>query len=138
MVSKFHLPDAFLLRFKKIDKDHQGLVDVINRCDDALSSNSFNKFEEEIKTFYPLIASHFRYEEALMSAVDYDDLETHRDHHLAALVNLREMCKSNRDSIETKRHILISMFDKIIMDIAKADMMFDEFLIENDYKLAKR
>ncbi len=137
MIEKFNIPDAFLMRFEKIDEQHQELVDILNRCVYALSSNSFNIFEEEISKFCPLAVSHFKYEEDLMLAAGYDALESHIDHHRVALEHLSEISKRNHDSIEAKWYILQSMFDNIVMDITKADLKFDEFLIASGRKLTR-
>lgn len=65
-----------------------------------------------------------------MRGIGYDAIDAHVVHHTHCLERVKELAIKYRSAGSLTENILIQCFDTIIEDIAKADLMFGEFLDE--------
>lgn len=129
-IARLKLPEAFHFNVSTIDEEHQSLVDALNACMDRFDGVSIPDFEALLDDFMGKMRNHFVNEEALMEKTEYPGFAWHRDHHAKTLKQVEEMkgrCmrRGYCDNFDIQR-----CFEGIIVDVARADMKFFDFLTE--------
>ncbi len=118
-----------------LDEDHKGLILIFNRFFDAMSlrldtSHLTSIFDELIQ----LAQRHFRREEAILTAIDFDNFDEHRRVHQSlenTLLASRERLKRTGSDFERDkfRRFLINW---LVNHIMHEDKEYMTCLIEND------
>lgn len=126
----YHLPDAFRIRYGNLDRQHEQLIAMINKCSVIVGDGILENFEAPFQRFIELLAHHFADEESAMREHGYPGLEVHQEHHRECLKRARDGLAESRSRGYVDRQSMNSCFSHIISDIAKADLLFGEFLDE--------
>jgi len=78
----FEWKEKYVLGIGEIDKQHKGLVDLINRLFAAMQSGAGKDvLEETLNGLVAYAGHHFMTEEILMGNYDFPDLDAHKMEH---------------------------------------------------------
>lgn len=124
----FSIPEAFAIKYNSIDEEHARLVEIVNRWMDYATRGTFTEFDREFEHFVDAMRSHFEHEERHMRELGYGGLKWHQDHHAECIDEILEIREHCRREGRVDRGAVDACFDKVIMDIARADLKFAEFL----------
>ena len=84
--------NSFSVGVSVLDADHRRLVDLINELHDARQTNrTGDVFRSIIGSLKDHLVSHAEREEALMSRLGYQELESHSAHHAEAVTSLERL-----------------------------------------------
>lgn len=135
-INQFAIPEALLIHYERVDQQHQSLVDTINDCVKIWNTEThgFEHFEDLCLVFLDKLQKHFTYEEFLMKKTGYGDTIQHIGHHAETLFKFNAFLDTSKLKGQMFRNDIHFCFDSIIMDIAKADLHFDEYLIGKKLK----
>lgn len=90
--------DALSIGYKQIDNDHRHLLDLINIVESALTSEqALSKLLNAIDDLAAYTRQHFAFEERLMAATLYANIETHKAAHLELIDQLKHAAKPIQD-----------------------------------------
>ena len=84
---------AMSVGVRRLDQDHQTLIDLINRIagTDASAESRKRVIPEVLTTLIAYTVFHFRREEAVMSACGYPEFDTHQEDHRALASEVRQL-----------------------------------------------
>jgi hemerythrin len=126
----FSWQDSYNLNIKKIDDQHQRLVEFINRLDRSLPQGLVNR--EVGKVLIALVdyaQHHFSEEEQLMKEAGYPGLEKHKQLHLELLhriaVKLQNLKRGNNITVPELTNFIKQW---VIDHIIKEDRLFGEYM----------
>ena len=124
----YEIPTAFLVHFGDIDDQHRGLTAIVNRCLDAAKRDDGLEFARHFENFITTFSRHFDYEEDLMGSVGYKHTQPHKNHHRESLDTIRALRGRDGRFIIEPLNIPPILFNQIVLDIAKADLNFEEYI----------
>lgn len=122
--------DALELGIPSVDRQHQELIDLLNRLT-ALSGSSNTGAEahddllELLGHLYQHTVVHFHHEEELMEAIGYADLFAHRDEHQMLLAELRSFVhqiESGDTTLDAKS--VHALRDWLLVHVTSSDRPF--------------
>ena len=77
-----HWSKSYETGIKKIDEEHQMLIQLINELEDAMTSGkSKQTMGQVLKNLVEYVKCHFKDEEKVMEKIGYDELERHKVLH---------------------------------------------------------
>lgn len=88
-----HWSTAMSVGVRRLDQDHQALIELINRIAEADDSDETRRriIPEVLTTLIAYTVFHFRREEAVMAACGYPDFAAHREDHRALAGEVKEL-----------------------------------------------
>ena len=130
-VHRFELPQSILLRYKELDQEHQQLIDILNdiaagfKQDDHIDGVSFASGIEKLRSS---MITHFSHEEREMADVGFDGLIDHQCIHAGMLSALDALHTEALSQPKVHLQRLYDLFDHLLGDALRADMLFKTFL----------
>lgn len=129
----FYLSDAFNIEFDGIDAEHQMMVDILNDFACRIDTGGDENFESGFADLIRTMIEHFANEEAYMEQFGYSGLDWHREHHAECVAACQGLLEDCRGAGAVKRETILACFNEVISDIARADLKFKEFLVEQGH-----
>ena len=113
-----------------IDSQHQSLVAIIRRLQEAMLDNQLKKALGELfREMNEYTRYHFEYEERLMGQYDYPDSELHRGQHARLIARLQELeCKHAAGTLNAGAPVMQFLRTWLMEHIAGHDKKFGAFL----------
>lgn len=85
--------DSYSVHVDEIDRQHQNLVKIIRKLEDAIRSGSAQAtLKEVLEDLTKYLGEHFASEERIFKLIDYPGAENHRREHLGFVANITR-CK---------------------------------------------
>lgn len=128
-MSKYYLPQSFLIPYQSIDDEHRHLIALLNQMTSQAELPASQDIRAMADQFLVEINTHFREEEALMHAVNYPRAEEHAAHHVACLQTITGILQATLDQGLLQLTALDQVFSILIDVVVKTDLYFEEFLI---------
>ncbi|MEQ8603410.1 MAG: hypothetical protein RIB45_08820 [Marivibrio sp.] len=127
-MKRFLSPAVWIIAWLAIDEEPLAILDALNDCVDAYDGTRVGDYEARLDALIARLRVRFAHEEETMAAHGYPGLLWRRDRHagsLAALEDIRTACarKGYAD-----REDVVSHFDEVPADAAKADLRFQSHL----------
>ncbi len=135
MVDQFHLPSSVLFNYKDIDREHQNLIDILNRIYGAFGEdNEIRSLDVKAKVaeLENAMAVHFGHEEQEMLDTGFPGLAAHRTHHAAALAKVVAIVTSVQSRQTVKRAVVTALFEPLLEELFRQDVKFKRFLDERN------
>ena len=88
-------------------------------------------FESRFHLFIEKLKQHFEHEEVLMAECAYPGLGWHQQHHDKTMLHTKDMLANCVKRGYANDLDLARFFNDIIIDVARADMKFSEYLSAN-------
>lgn len=119
---------------KKIDEQHQKLVDIVNELYDAFLAGTANeKLGEILKSLNDYTVYHFETEEQFMQKYNYPQTDAHKETHEKLIDNITEFyAKHSSGDISVTYDVMNFLRQWLVEHIQKEDMQFADFLKENN------
>lgn len=130
----FKWKEIYSCNISEIDAQHKKLFELGENVYDIVSlKDGFDHYDEIMSSLYELqkyALYHFDFEEKLMKAYDYEDLETHKKQHKAFVDKIVLLAKQDIDENQHKvsMDILIFIADWIENHILKTDTNYKDYL----------
>jgi len=86
--SRIEWSDALSVGVSQLDRDHQIIIDLINRLDRAETESDLT---DVLNTLLAYTEYHFYREERVMEVCDYPELEAHRQEHVQLAEDVAEL-----------------------------------------------
>ncbi|MBT4264331.1 MAG: bacteriohemerythrin [Deltaproteobacteria bacterium] len=126
----FVLDDSLLVGYNVIDGDHQKLVDIMNKLNNALvNERGREEITETLNHLTDYTAWHFRHEVRLMQSNEYPDLDKHKREHELLISQLQEIQESFKDDQETPFKLNALLKSWLIDHIKKVDRELAAFMV---------
>jgi len=125
----FSLPKTFSINFDGIDAEHDELVEILNQFADKLDDGYTKDFETSFVRLLHGLETHFENEEAYMEALNYPSFRWHREHHQKSIETCKGIHVTCQRSGMADTDAVRVCFHEVVMDIARADLKFKEFVI---------
>jgi hemerythrin len=126
----FNFDNEFKLGIEQIDKEHAGLVNMLNEVHILIRENEKAKARDFFRdTLSAFIEQHFAHEEAFLQDIGYPQLEEHKKIH-AQFRQSMEATLSHLDSEDDTvfRNGLTDVYTWIINHIGKTDRKYAAYL----------
>jgi len=126
--------EALSVGFPEIDKDHQKLIEIANRFNDAIAQDS-NR--EELKDIFEELIEytnwHFRHEERLMLEYGYEKMEEHQQIHRKLATSAVENQRKYDNGDDSVLNALMPFLkDWLTQHILVIDKDLAAFLVEQE------
>ena len=120
----------FEIGHKKIDSEHERLVEIINDFYDAFaSSQEHEKIGKVINELVNYTIFHFTAEEELFKNSSYPDVENHMKKHVAFVDKLKDYHKEvNSGNMTTSYDMVTFLRDWLIVHIKDTDTTYLPYL----------
>ena len=124
--------ESLSVGIKKIDKQHQELVKIINcLVENEDASGHSEPIAQVLDRMTQYAVYHFETEEALMLQYNYPEYESHRDDHTQFKMKTAKFCLDALQRKETLPDELLSYLrDWLTHHILKADMKYKPYFLE--------
>lgn len=126
----FRWNDSYSVHIAAIDREHQGLFEILKELDEALAAGKGqNVIGGILRRVLAYTDQHFSHEEALMKAHEFPGLELHRAEHVAArskVLNFERDYRQGKTSIPVS--LLLFLDDWLKNHILKSDKSYSAFL----------
>lgn len=115
---------------KGIDQQHRELLKIANSLIKAMINNeSQNSAVSQLRNLLGHIEKHFKYEEQILSEIQYDDYEAHAESHRLLLVKSVEILeRSNSGNLLLSDVVKFVVGDVITLHLLEEDQKFFEAL----------
>jgi len=129
----FKWKDSYKCNIKEIDEQHKKLFELGEKIADLASLNDeYDHYDEIMEIFNELkdyTAYHFKHEEELMKAYDYDNYESHKIEHDFFIKKLARLERKDLEGEQNKAVMELVSFvaDWISGHILKTDMQYKDF-----------
>lgn len=122
--------DGFLVNNETIDKQHKGLIDLLNSLSQEFDEQKEKKLlEATIEKLFDYTKYHFSTEEYLLRHANYPDYEKHKAEHDAFIKKVKDFIANFIDGKETlTREIIDFLMEWIKNHILKTDREYIPFL----------
>jgi hemerythrin-like metal-binding protein len=127
---KVEMLDTFRIGHPRIDADHEKLIGLVNRLDDAVQAGLFDDCRTLFDSFIEAAREHFAREEQILRAAGFPRLTQHCVYHWGLLQrahSVRRMCGDMSDRTEI-RDCFENLVSFMIDDVILGDMDFKSFL----------
>jgi hemerythrin-like metal-binding protein len=135
----FTWKDSFAIGIEKIDQQHKTFLEYLNKCYQQASRNSSAEVDpylhDKLKEY---AATHFRFEESLLQARGYPDLESHMKQHRyfeSQIVELDAQQPGGRK--RTTESLFVFLRDWFLCHILEDDKKFVPFIMQGQSPLEK-
>ena len=128
-MTEFIWKESFSIGIDEIDKQHQELLKMLNRCikesekgkeKSKLAGDDFNAINEIINELSAYTDTHFKTEEQLMHSVNYPELKQQQDKHrmlTGQVIQLKEnVSNKEMSAVNSITALLRDWFIEHIMD----------------------
>jgi len=132
-VTYFEWDDRYSVGILSIDRQHQVLIDYINRLDEEMrkSESDRNMLMYILNGLVGYTKSHFKYEEMLFVLHEYPEAEQHKDHHANLFIQVAEFRKRFEDGdLNVGRELLAFLKDWLNIHILQEDMAYSPHLLD--------
>ena len=128
----FTWKDSFAIGIEKIDSQHKVFLEYLNECYQQTSRNSSAGIDphlhEKLKEY---AATHFRFEESLLQARGYPDLESHIKQHMYFESQVEELdAKQPGGRTRTTESLFVFLRDWFLCHILEDDKKFVPFIMQ--------
>jgi len=125
---RYVLPEAFNIEFDGIDAEHKLMVDILNEFVEDIENGLVDDFELPFANLIEVMKAHFDNEENYMTQLEYPGAGWHKEHHQECIDSCENLVEQCRVAGKANLEIVQNCFSQVIMDVAKADLKFREFL----------
>jgi len=125
--------DNLSVNVAEIDKQHKGLVKMINELADAMKEGRGKEIISDIiKGLVDYTIVHFKYEEKLFDKYGYEDTKAHKLEHQSFVKKVEEFKKAfESDDTITTTELMSFMCEWLRAHIKKTDKKYSSFLNEH-------
>jgi hemerythrin len=96
--------DSLRLGVAKVDQQHENIIRIVNRLDDASrDGRGAEVISEILDELVKYTATHFRTEEKYFAQFGYPDAETHQDEHAALTARVNAFANDFNNSLPSSR-----------------------------------
>ena len=126
----FTWKENFAIGIEKIDQQHKGFLEYLNECYQLASRNSSAGIDPHLHDKLKEYATmHFRYEESLLQAGGYPDLESHIKQHKYFESQIAELdAKQPGAKARTSESLFVFLRDWFLRHILEDDKKFVPFI----------
>lgn len=124
--------EAFAVGDELIDSQHRAFFSEINAVARALDQGRGREAVIDFyRTFYRALVIHFRDEEALLSSVNFPDVDAHHAEHQALLASVSavEGMLLTSDDLHQWRFVVKRLFIALVEHLAGTDMRYKSHLM---------
>lgn len=118
--------DSFSIKNARIDKQHMKLFDLAKQ---AYILSSRNASKEEMRQilagFFDYMKVHFRDEEEYMAAINYPELEAHKQIHRFIVQRMAELIKQIHNVNDLKENLVVIAKEWLLQHILQEDMKIE-------------
>ena len=132
--------ETYALGFPEIDADHKLLLDTINEMIRAIRSEDRAACEASSRRFVETLRQHFPKEEAFLTEIGYEEIETHAMHHrqmLERAERFSEVCREAESTAALEASIT-ELITHWMKDVRGGDLTFRTHLrdkgLDKDYR----
>lgn len=128
----FTWKDSFDIGIEKIDQQHKAFLEYLNECYEQASRNSSAgidpRLHEKLKEY---ASTHFRFEESLLQARGYPNLEFHSKQHKYFESQIAESdAKQAGGRTRTTESLFVFLRDWFLCHILEDDKKFVPFIMQ--------
>ena len=126
----FTWKDSFAIGIEKIDQQHKLFLEYLNECHQQASRNSSAGIDPHLHDKLKEYATtHFRFEESLLQARGYPDLESHMKQHKYFESQIAELdAKQSGERARTSESLFVFLRDWFLRHILEDDKKFVPFI----------
>ena len=123
--------DELSVKIPSIDKQHQVLIGIINKLDDAVNQNKGKQILKVIlKELVRYTQAHFIYEEAMFTYRGYPDSDSHKVAHVKLFEKVEQFNKAVEEGNENVYNELLEFLNQwLFHHILKEDMAYSSYLV---------
>ncbi len=125
------LTSSFLLEVDSLDREHQGLADLVEEITRAIDGGEPGKCKTLVPDFVKSAKDHFANEEALLVKAGYPHIKKHQDHHKSLntkMDHLMEFAKAAEENELARDSLRRELTFFLMDDIITTDMEFKSFI----------
>ena len=132
----FTWKDSFAIGIEKIDQQHKVFLEYLNECYQQASRNSSAgidpRLHEKLKEY---ATTHFRFEESLLQAGGYPDLESHIKQHKYFESQIAELdARQPGARARTIESLFVFLRDWFLCHILEDDKKFVPFIMQGQIR----
>ncbi len=123
--------DEMSVKIPSIDKQHQVLIGIINKLDEAVNENKGKQVLKVIlKELVRYTQAHFLYEEAMFTSKGYPESENHKKSHVKLFEKVDQFNKAVEEGDEEIYNELLEFLNQwLFHHILKEDMAYSSHLV---------
>ena len=128
-MEKIHWKDEYSLGLEKVDRQHQHMIEIVNKIieQSGLSDDS-ELVSETLTEMINYAREHFTDEEVLMQQYGYPDIELHKKQHDYFITTTAELAISFMDNQHTTGDEIAEFLILWLLNhILKSDMKYRDF-----------
>ncbi len=125
--------ESISMHIPLIDQQHKGLIDWINKLDEAVRNNEgASLLDETLQKLINYTVEHFTAEEHLMISYDFPGFTSHRQEHDCFVQKLSEIQGGWHNSEEASAKTLEFLVSWIVCHIKGTDQNYARFILEKN------